>query len=147
MTFFFKLRYRLKHQTYLPPRFSRNYCCFMLKTRYFLCLLLACTALGSWLLPGCKPREEQLTTSGGLAFSVDTVKFDTVFTTIGTVTKRLWVYNRNPKAVSIDLISLDNPSTSPYTLIINGDLKQTATNVLVRGQGQPAAASAGQAAR
>ena len=106
----------------------------MLKTRYFLCLLLACTALGSWLLPGCKPREEQLTTSGGLAFSVDTVKFDTVFTTIGTVTKRLWVYNRNPKAVSIDLISLDNPSTSPYTLIINGDLKQTATNVLVRGQ-------------
>ncbi|MGI4834264.1 MAG: hypothetical protein ACRYFK_12480 [Janthinobacterium lividum] len=106
----------------------------MLKTRYLLFLLLALSALGGLGLPGCKPREEQLQTSGGLEFSADTVKFDTVFTTLRTVTQRLWVYNRNPRAVSIDLISLDNPSTSPYTLLINGDLKQTATNVQVRGQ-------------
>jgi len=86
------------------------------------------------LLPGCKPREEELQTSGGLAFSADTVKFDTVFTTIRTVTKRLWVYNRNPRAVSVDLVSLDNAVTSPYTLIINGDRKQTATNLYIRGK-------------
>ncbi|TDN39706.1 hypothetical protein A8B98_17160 [Hymenobacter sp. UV11] len=84
-------------------------------------------------LPGCKPREEELQTTGALAFSADTVKFDTVFTTIRTVTKRLWVYNRNPKAVNVDLVSLDNSATSPYTLIINGDLKQTATNLYIRG--------------
>ena len=102
--------------------------------RYLLAFLVFASALGSLSLPGCKPREEQLQDSGGLAFSADTVKFDTVFTTLRTVTKRLWVYNRNPKAVNIDLISLDNPNTSPYTLLINGDLKQTATNLLVRGQ-------------
>jgi|GEM_PF-494832 len=88
---------------------------------------------GASLLPGCKPREEELQTSGGLAFSADTVKFDTVFTTLRTVTKRLWVYNRNPRAVNVDLVSLENPVTSPYTLIINGDLKQTANNLYIRG--------------
>jgi hypothetical protein len=104
----------------------------MLK-KYFLPVLFLCSALLSVSLPGCKPREEELQTSGSLAFSADTVKFDTVFTTIGTVTKRLWVYNRNPKAVNVDLISLDNSATSPYTLLINGDLKQTATGVYIRG--------------
>lgn len=105
----------------------------MLKLRYFLPLLLFVSGALSVALPGCKPREEELQTTGGLAFSADTVKFDTVFTTIRTVTKRLWVYNRNPKAVNVDLVSLDNPATSPYTLLINGDLKQTASNLYIRG--------------
>ena len=96
-------------------------------------LLLLSAGFSLWL-PSCKPREEELQTSGALEFSADTVKFDTVFTTLRTVTKRLWVYNRNPKGVTVDLISLDNPSTSAYTLLINGDLKQTASNLFIRGQ-------------
>lgn len=95
--------------------------------------LLLLLSAGVSLLPGCKPREEELQTTGGLAFSADTVKFDTVFTTLRTVTKRLWVYNRNPRAVNVDLISLDNSATSPYTLIINGDQRQTASGVYIRG--------------
>lgn len=101
--------------------------------RYFLPILLLFSAILSLTLPGCKPREEELQTSGGLAFSADTVKFDTVFTTLRTVTKRLWVYNRNPRAVNVDLVSLENPAASPYTLIINGDLKQTANGLYIRG--------------
>lgn len=104
----------------------------MLK-KYLFPVLFLCSAWLSVSLPGCKPREEELQTSGSLAFSADTVKFDTVFTTLRTVTKRLWVYNRNPKAVNVDLISLDNSATSPYKLLINGDLKQTATGVYIRG--------------
>lgn len=105
----------------------------MTKKLLFPILLLLSAGLSLWL-PSCKPREEELQTSGGLEFSADTVKFDTVFTTLRTITKRLWVYNRNPKGVTVDLISLDNPSTSPYTLLINGDLKQTANNLFIRGQ-------------
>ena len=105
----------------------------VLKIRYLLPVLLLCSAIFSLTLPGCKPREEELQTTGGLAFSADTVKFDTVFTTLRTVTKRLWVYNRNPRAVNVDLVSLENPAASPYTLIINGDLKQTANNLYIRG--------------
>lgn len=101
--------------------------------KLLLPFLLLLSAASSLLLPGCKPREEELQTTGGLAFSADTVKFDTVFTTLRTVTQRLWVYNRNPRAVNVDLVSLDNSATSPYTLLINGDLRQTATNLLIRG--------------
>jgi hypothetical protein len=103
----------------------------MKKLLFPIALLLS--ALFSLSMPGCKPREEELQTTGGLTFSADTVKFDTVFTTLRTVTKRLWVYNRNPRAVNVDLISLDNPLTSPYTLIINGDKKQVASGVYIRG--------------
>jgi hypothetical protein len=104
----------------------------MLKKLLFPLILLL-SALFSLTMPGCKPREEELQTTGGLTFSADTVKFDTVFTTLRTVTKRLWVYNRNPRAVNVDLISLDNPTTSPYTLIINGDKKQVASGIYIRG--------------
>jgi hypothetical protein len=105
----------------------------MAKKLLFPILLLLSAGLSLWL-PSCKPREEELQTSGGLEFSADTVKFDTVFTTLRTITKRLWVYNRNPKGVTVDLISLDKPTSSPYTLLINGDLKQTANNLFIRGQ-------------
>jgi hypothetical protein len=105
----------------------------MLK-KLLLPVLVLLSALGSLTMPGCKPREEELQTSGALEFSADTVKFDTVFTTLRTVTKRLWVYNRNPKGVNVDLVTLDQPAASPYTLIINGDLKQTATNLFIRGE-------------
>jgi len=96
-------------------------------------ILILLSAGFSLTMPGCKPREEELQTSGALEFSADTVKFDTVFTTLRTVTKRLWVYNRNPKGVNVDLIGLDRPAASAYTLLINGDLKQTASNLFVRG--------------
>jgi hypothetical protein len=105
----------------------------MLKKLLFPILLLL-SAWASLSLPSCKPREEELQTSGALEFSADTVKFDTVFTTLRTVTKRLWVYNRNARAVNVDLVSLDNATTSAYTLLINGDLKQTATNLYIRGR-------------
>ncbi|HET9504484.1 MAG TPA: hypothetical protein VFO93_13165 [Hymenobacter sp.] len=105
----------------------------MLK-KLLLPVLVLLSALGSLTLPGCKPRDEELQTSGALEFSADTVKFDTVFTTLRTVTKRLWVYNRNPKGVNVDLVALDQPAASPYTLIINGDLKQTASNLFIRGE-------------
>jgi hypothetical protein len=97
-------------------------------------IVLLLSASFSLFMPGCKPREEELQTSGALEFSADTVKFDTVFTTLRTVTKRLWVYNRNPKGVNVDLVGLEKPATSAYTLLINGDLKQTATNLFIRGE-------------
>ena len=102
--------------------------------KLLLPLLVLLSAIFSLTMPGCKPREEELQTSGALEFSADTVKFDTVFTTLRTVTKRLWVYNRNPKGVNVDLVTLDQPAASSYTLIINGDLKQTATNLFIRGE-------------
>ena len=94
-----------------------------------LFLVLSCLLT---LLPGCEPKEDLVQTTGRLEFAQDTVLFDTVFTTIRTVTKRLWVYNRNNGAVKTD-ISLAGTVGNTYSLIINGDAGAAKSAVLVRG--------------
>ena len=94
-----------------------------------LFLVLSCLLT---FLPGCEPKEDLVQTSGSLAFATDTVKFDTVFTTIQTVTKRLWVYNRNSGAVKTD-VSLAGKLGSTYSLIINGDAGATISGITIRG--------------
>lgn len=102
--------------------------------RFLLPLLLFLSALV--LLPGCEPKENFLTTdsSATLSFSTDTVKFDTVFVSTGTVTRRLWVYNRNARAVRVEQISLTSRPGVTYELLVNGDLGNTARNVEIRGK-------------
>ncbi|MET4074537.1 hypothetical protein [Hymenobacter sp. UYCo722] len=94
-----------------------------------LFLVLSCLLT---FLPGCEPKEDLVQTTGRLEFAQDTVLFDTVFTTIKTVTKRLWVYNRNRGAVKTD-ISLAGTASATYSLIINGDAGAAKSDVLVRG--------------
>ncbi|RPD49385.1 hypothetical protein DNI29_00870 [Hymenobacter sediminis] len=103
--------------------------------RFLLPLLLLLSA-ATVLLPGCEPKEDIVTTdsSARLEFSLDTVKFDTVFVTVGTVSKRLWVYNRNPRAVRVSEISLQNQPGITYSLLINGDAGSTARDVEIRGK-------------
>ncbi|OGX87346.1 hypothetical protein BEN47_11085 [Hymenobacter lapidarius] len=84
-------------------------------------------------LPGCEPKVDLLQTSGRLEFDRDTVVFDTVFTTVKTVTKRLWVYNRNRGAVKT-AINLAGTAGNTYSLIINGDATPSAPDVTIRGQ-------------
>ncbi len=95
-----------------------------------LFLLLSCLLT---FLPGCEPKEDMVQTSGRLELGADTVLFDTVFTTVRTVTKRLWAYNRNSGAVKTD-VSLDGTAGATYSLIINGDARASAQGVTVRGK-------------
>ncbi len=102
--------------------------------RYLFPLLLILSCLLTFL-PGCEPKEDLVQTSGSLEFSTDSVKFDTVFTTVATVTKRLWVYNRNAGAVRVERIGLANQTaTQPYQLIVNGDAGNAASGVIIRGK-------------
>ena len=99
--------------------------------RYLFPLFLVLSCLLT-LLPGCEPKEDLVQTTGRLGFAQDTVLFDTVFTTIRTVTKRLWVYNRNRGAVKTD-ISLAGTAGGTYSLVINGDAGTAKSGVLIRG--------------
>ncbi len=99
--------------------------------RYAFPLFLVLSCLLTFL-PGCEPKEELLQTSGSLALKADSVLFDTVFTTIRTVTKRLWVYNRNGGAVKTD-ISLKGDAGNTFSLVINGDAGAAASGVVIRG--------------
>ncbi len=55
-----------------------------------------------------------------LRFSVDTVRFDTVFTTIGSTTQHLKIYNPYRQKVLISSIKLAKGTTSNFRLNING---------------------------
>ncbi len=77
------------------------------------------------IIVGC--TERKYVTSGDvvLDFSVDTVYFDTVFTSIGTSTRELRVVNSNKRCISIDQISLASANSSFRLNIdgITGDLR------------------------
>jgi hypothetical protein len=65
-------------------------------------------------------REDFLTDpSLKLEFSVDTLRFDTVFTTLGSATRILKVYNPHSDAVSIEKISIQN-TDSFFRMNIDG---------------------------
>lgn len=67
-------------------------------------------------------RKEKFTTdsSAKLEFSRDTIFFDTVFSTIGSTTQYLKVYNRHNESIRISEISLENGTNSQYRINVDG---------------------------
>jgi len=72
-------------------------------------------------LASCSLTNEEISTDPDfkLRFSADTVFFDTIFSEIPSITKRLRVYNDNNSAISIAAINLNEEDT-PYNLTLNG---------------------------
>jgi len=67
-------------------------------------------------------RDELLETdpASKIEFSRDTIVFDTVFTTIGTATRNLRVYNPHSRTIRISEIRLARGESSPFRLNIDG---------------------------
>ncbi len=55
-----------------------------------------------------------------LTLSTDTVAFDTLFTTFNSTTKKIKVYNNNKSKIKISSIYLENGTTSPFSINVNG---------------------------
>ncbi|MCB9335908.1 MAG: hypothetical protein H6586_07150 [Flavobacteriales bacterium] len=68
----------------------------------------------------CRKDEIITDSSAKLNFSTDTLVIDTVFTTIGSTTKRLMVYNRNNQKINISSISLDGGQGSQFRINVDG---------------------------
>ncbi|MGV3539723.1 MAG: hypothetical protein ACO1OQ_07930 [Rufibacter sp.] len=95
-------------------------------------LVLVCAiALG---IGACTPTDEEITpdASALLRFEADSVVFDTVFTQVGTITKRLKVYNTHKNALRISEIKLGK-AASPFQVIVNGMQGTQFQNLEVRG--------------
>lgn len=71
---------------------------------------------------GCNDMEDNYSSNPNhtLAFSADTIAFDTVFTTIGSTTKKLMVYNYNKEALNIESISLASRGNSGFRMNVDG---------------------------
>ena len=98
-------------------------------TKFLSFLLLAI------LFFACKP-EQLITTdpSAKITFSKDTVLFDTVFTTVGSVTKRFVIYNKNKNAINISNIHLTNENDfATYRLNADGIAGNNITDLEIKG--------------
>ena len=83
--------------------------------KYFLIPLLIVQ-----LFFACEKEEFNTSVDANLAFSVDTILFDTVFTSIGSATQRFTVKNTYNKNLKISSIYLAGGESSPYRLNIDG---------------------------
>ena len=85
--------------------------------------LFIAVALGalSLLAFQCQPQRTHIEDSDAmLTFTLDTLYFDTVFTTIGTVTKSFRVKNPNNQFIMIDDISLAGGNNSVFRINVDG---------------------------
>lgn len=94
-----------------------------------------------WLLPivflslffVCCKKETFITSADArIGISADTLKFDTVFTTIGSVTQSFKIRNDNNQKLKISSIRLFGGAASSFQLNIDGQATGTATNVELR---------------
>lgn len=95
-----------------------------------LWLLLLATLL-TGMLPACNDLDENYSTHSEhrLTFSVDTLTFDTVFTTINSATKGFMIYNPNPKPLNISSIQLAYPNKSGFRINVDGQSGNTFSNI------------------
>jgi hypothetical protein len=92
----------------------------MIKTsKYHFLLSLALILTG--IILSCSKEEEFITTpEAKLSFTTDTVLFDTVFTTLGSVTKKFKVHNPNDKSIRTS-VRLGGGMASPYRINVDGE--------------------------
>ena len=72
------------------------------------------------MLNSCKKDKFITDPSAKIAFSTSQILFDTVFTTVGSVTKNFIVYNRNSQAIKISSIRLAGGTSSNFRINVDG---------------------------
>jgi len=70
--------------------------------------------------------------TGSLSFSVDTLLFDTVFSTVGSATRYLKVYNNSNKDIYLNSVFLSRGESSPFRINVDGESGNTVSDILIR---------------
>ena len=89
-----------------------------MKTRHILFILTL------FLLAGYSCKKNSLINPDAnlkLAFSTDTVLFDTVFTSLGSATHELRIYNQHSDDLKISSIRLEKGDSSPFRFNLDGE--------------------------
>lgn len=81
----------------------------------------------------CSDDESFTTDSNAkLAFSQDTIAFDTIFTTIASSTERFNVYNRNSSGLRITSVELESGGKSGFKMNVDGQYGSTVKTVEIQ---------------
>ncbi len=103
-----------------------------MKPRLLLLAAMALTALSALTTAGCQREVFADERSVSLSFSADTVSFDTVFTTLGTATRQVRVYNRSGSDVELSSVTLAGGRGSRFRLNVDGDTSLVARRVVIQ---------------
>ena len=96
----------------------------------FLSIIQLC-----FLLTGiCADENFSSNPSHLLAFSQDTLSFDTVFTSIGSATAKIKVYNPNKEALKISSIVLANAANSGFKVNVDGEKGTQFSDIEIQGK-------------
>lgn len=107
---------------------------FMMKHFYSAFGGLLCFLGITLCLAACDDTERFTTDTGAvLAFSSDSIKFDTVITTIGSSTRSLKVYNRNDRGVRISRVWLEKGSATCFRVNVDGVFLAPSSGASVSG--------------
>ena len=90
---------------------------------------LLAVLIGVIILFGCT-KEDEILYEGKLDFSTDTITFDTVFASIGSITKTLTIYNNNNSDIFSN-ISIKGISAANFRMNIDGVAGNNQNNVLI----------------
>jgi hypothetical protein len=83
------------------------------------------------IFSSCKKDSFITSADARLSTSVDSLKFDTVFTTTGSVTKSFKIFNNNEQKLLLSKIKLGGGSTSAFKMNINGIAATELNNIEV----------------
>lgn len=89
-------------------------------------------------LVGCEDDVFTTSTSARLSFSVDSLKMDTVFSTMGSRTYDFWVYNRNNDGIRLQSVRLSKGNQTGFRVNVDGayldnSIGSVVTELEVRG--------------
>lgn len=98
-----------------------------MKSSTTIYLLIIFLSLGI-LSTGCK-KEKFLDNGGELRFSVDTLTFDTVFSSLGSFTASVKIYNPQNQKINISSIQLEGGNISQFKLNVNGTQGNDVKNI------------------
>jgi len=76
--------------------------------------------LATLIFFSCKKDSFITSPDAGLYTNVDTLSFDTVFTTVGSVTQSFKIFNNNNEKLRLSQVKLSGGATSPFKMNVNG---------------------------
>lgn len=105
----------------------------MPKLPHLISILFAASVIAVFL-SACADEESYTQDTGALLqFEQDTLRFDTVFSSIGSSTKRMRIYNRNKKGIHLQTVRLASGGESGFRINVDGHSGTVISDVDVLG--------------
>lgn len=92
--------------------------------KYIIIVLISILAAISIVFSSCNDDVFSSNPKNTLSFSTDTLTFDTVFTSLGSATAKIMVYNKNNDALRIKKIAITGGANSSFHINVDGSVNK-----------------------